>query len=417
MYSFKKENLQNIKGIFQAKTGVSFAKKNNRFLFRKIATVAAVMVCCLTLSAFAINIFSAFSGDELILSALYKGNGVIEVTIDNRSEKELTLQPELKLMYGRYRDEVASLGGDVLFDETVVPAASTRRILIDVSSAYDVAELEKPLSGDYYYLLLTNDGFLTGQKWACNIIFKEGVQSGSKNQSSFSDEAGNQDILLPLQPYFAADTWDIFQRRTLAYEYFELVEEILELNDTAVVESASPSMFVGEAEDDTQKGMSPRLNLDLTAAQESFAPIQLSVNWHNLDAYGKAVGANDREKALVIAANIGEEGIYDLPLLYFFVYPAEQAVEGGSVFIRGRIMTIEQLLPHLVYSDKYYNCYEVTDLFYGDIHNYLKDISLAMTGEELSSLTVDILESIYLHYRDRSVINSCFYYLESRIDQ
>ena len=73
MDSFNRTNLQNIKDIFEEKTGVNLDARQRRHPFRMAMVVAAVMVCCLSMTAFAVSLFSSLSGDDLALSATYEG--------------------------------------------------------------------------------------------------------------------------------------------------------------------------------------------------------------------------------------------------------------------------------------------------------------------------------------------------------
>ena len=47
--------------------------------------IAAIIVCFMTATAFAVGMFSSVSGDSLSLSAQYLGGGVVELEIENRS--------------------------------------------------------------------------------------------------------------------------------------------------------------------------------------------------------------------------------------------------------------------------------------------------------------------------------------------
>ena len=76
MSSFSKTNLQNIKDIFEEKTGVELVSRRRRPIGVSVL-VAAVMVCCLTMTAFAVSLFSSLDGDDLSLSATYEGNGLV----------------------------------------------------------------------------------------------------------------------------------------------------------------------------------------------------------------------------------------------------------------------------------------------------------------------------------------------------
>lgn len=88
--SFSKTNLQNIKGIFEEKTGVELpSRRTLRRPVRASVILAAALVCCFSLAAFAVNLFSSLSGDDVGFSAAYDGNGIVSIVVENRSDKTL----------------------------------------------------------------------------------------------------------------------------------------------------------------------------------------------------------------------------------------------------------------------------------------------------------------------------------------
>ena len=83
MSSFSKTNLQNIKDIFEKKTGVELVSRRRRPI-RVSVLMAAVLVCSLTMTAFAVSLFSSLDGDDLSLSATYEGDGLVSIQVENR---------------------------------------------------------------------------------------------------------------------------------------------------------------------------------------------------------------------------------------------------------------------------------------------------------------------------------------------
>ena len=99
MNSFRKSNLQNIKNIFEEKTGVELESAPVwRYPIKKYVVIAAVLVCSFTMTAFAASLFSSLSGDDLSLSSTYEGNGIVSIQVENKSDKDLNFQKQLKLM-------------------------------------------------------------------------------------------------------------------------------------------------------------------------------------------------------------------------------------------------------------------------------------------------------------------------------
>lgn len=127
MDSFNKTNLQNIKDIFEEKTGVALETRRRRQPIRAAMLVAAVLVCSLTMTAFAVSLFSSLSGDDLSLSATYEGNGIVTIQVANKSDKDLSFQRQLKLMRWSTGKEVEPVSDTIVFDGTEFEAAYERR--------------------------------------------------------------------------------------------------------------------------------------------------------------------------------------------------------------------------------------------------------------------------------------------------
>lgn len=191
MEKFKNKNLKNIQNIFEEKTGVSVKNKKSYVNYRakQIALVATMMLCFVSLSAFAFSKFSSLEGDEAGFSSKYLGDGIFEITVTNESDKVLELQDEIKLMRWSTSQEVQGDKGEIEYSDLKVDARSKKTITIDLSEAYDVEMLESPLpSGDHYYLVLTNNGFAFGQDWMCSLNFNEGMSTALSDTDSVSNE-------------------------------------------------------------------------------------------------------------------------------------------------------------------------------------------------------------------------------------
>lgn len=191
MERFNAKNLKNIQNIFEEKTGTSIKKKKSYVNYRakQIALVATMMLCFVSLSAFAFSKFSSLEGDEAGFSSKYLGDGIFEITVTNESDKVLELQDEIKLMRWSTSQEVQGEKGEIEYSDLKVDARSKKTITIDLSKAYDVEMLESPLpSGDHYYLVLTNNGFAFGQDWMCSLNFNEGISTALSDTDSVSNE-------------------------------------------------------------------------------------------------------------------------------------------------------------------------------------------------------------------------------------
>ena len=178
MEKFNTKHLENIQTIFEDKTGVNIKSKHNYVNrnAKQLVVLATMLVCFLSLSAFAYGKFSSLEGDEVGFYPRYMGDGVFEITITNSSNKDLKLQEQIKLMRWSTGEEIEGDKDKIAFSNMTIAAFCTDTIVIDLSKAYDIATLEKSLpDGDNYYLILTNNNFAFGQDWMCSIDFDENV--------------------------------------------------------------------------------------------------------------------------------------------------------------------------------------------------------------------------------------------------
>ena len=183
--NFNRKHKTRIQGIFEEKTGVAFRSKRkvsaqNPGRRRFSLVLALILVCCFTTGGLAVSRFSSLEEDDLALAAVYEGDGIVQITVENRSDKDLDFEEQLKVMQWNTSKEVEPTeDGDVIFLGTSIPAGETGTMTINLSLAYDMQLLEKPLeNGDHYYLVLTNNGFLLGQDWHCSVDFSGNRQAG-----------------------------------------------------------------------------------------------------------------------------------------------------------------------------------------------------------------------------------------------
>ena len=122
MVKFQRENLEHIRRKFEAKTGVELnARANARRSWRAPLILAAALAGCLTITAFAYTLFSDLEGDELCLSSVYQGDGVVSVTVENRSDKTLKFQQDLKLVRWTTGEELPATGKVAFRDTEISP--------------------------------------------------------------------------------------------------------------------------------------------------------------------------------------------------------------------------------------------------------------------------------------------------------
>lgn len=173
MEKFNEKHRKHIQQIFEQKTGVEVKEQQQSYGIKR-AVVVFEMICFCVLSAFSYRKISSVYGDEIGFESIYKGNGVFEVIVTNDSDKELQLQEQVKVMQWSSSKEVEGESGKILMDNPKVEAHSKGTITIDLSEGYNIEQLEQPLeSGDWYYVVLTNNGFAFGQDWMCSIDFEK----------------------------------------------------------------------------------------------------------------------------------------------------------------------------------------------------------------------------------------------------
>lgn len=241
MDSFNKTNLQNIKDIFEEKTGVALETRRRRQPIRAAMLVAAVLVCSLTMTAFAVSLFSSLSGDDLSLSATYEGNGIVTIQVANKSDKDLSFQRQLKLMRWSTGKEVEPVSDTIVFDGTEFEAHTNGVMTVDLSKAYDMDFLEQPLADDNYYFVLTNNNFMFGQDWMCFVTFAEPIKTVVDDPIPVTPVEADKElvaqIMEELQPYFENYYTDIADRRNHADNYLVKCQELLATLDRDIVAS------------------------------------------------------------------------------------------------------------------------------------------------------------------------------------
>lgn len=169
MRSFSEENYRDIQSLFIEKTGVPLRRRRAARVV-PFALAAAVLAALLTVTALAADLFSPLAGDDLSLGAVYEGDGIVSVHVENRSDKELKFQEQLRLMRWDTSEEIApKRGAAVRFTNTAFEAHTEGVMTLDLSAAYDLSTLDEPLAQGGYYLVLTNGHFVFGQDWMCFI--------------------------------------------------------------------------------------------------------------------------------------------------------------------------------------------------------------------------------------------------------
>lgn len=414
MDAFGKQNLQNIRTIFRQKTGVNLHPVKNRFVPVKMAGImVAILICGFSMTAFAWNIFSSLRGDELSLSASYQGDGIVSIQVENKSDKQLKFQPQLKLMRWSTGEEIEPVSDDVIFSGTEFLPHSSGTMTVDLSQAYDIEALEQPVKGDNYYFVLTNNDFLFGQDWMCTVHFSEPIEMEIEYPEEIvpveTDAELSEQIAEQLKPYFAEYLTNPDDYRKRAEEYFAQCSELLAKINGNVVSPVSPLDFMVD------------IPIEELPVFDDTVPVDkqhllIGENRFILDGYNLPVSASKEDSALVISAFIPQyrgqtDGGASLPLVYLFTYETN-AIQNLNdyAFVRGRLMAFEQMENYKVYQDEKYTCYDMTDLFYTDLHEYTETILSQRSDIWLDNQVWERIENIYEYYRNPEILKNSFIY-------
>lgn len=413
MSRFRRENLNNIKGIFAIKTGVDLAPARPHHPVRKLAVLAAAVVLCLALAAFTYPLFTPLDGDELTLSGTYEGNGIVSVYVENGSKKDLEFQEQLKLMNWFTEEEAPKLGGEVIFSGTCFKAGTSGTMTIDLSQAYDIEYVETDVQNPWYYLVLTNNNFLFGHDWMCSVFFNDesSVETTEPELVENIPAEKLEDIEESLQFYFEQS----YEGAPIAlndanFPYLQKVEEVRTRCPGTVIPALSPSIMVSSPSIylDPQPVMDKLpdgviLDDSVPADQQYLLALDY---WTHSDAYGRMVAGAD-EKAWALHAFIpqrqGEiDGGVALPLIFLFVYDAEAASNPDNyVFIYGQLLTFAEMEQYKVLVDEHYAFYDATDLIYTDVDAYLDYFLSTRQDVYCDDQIRKRVHNIYDYYRNR----------------
>lgn len=407
--------MHNIKNIFEEKTGVKLETVSTwHYPLKKYMVIAAMLVCSFTMMGFTISSFSSLAGDDLSLSSTYEGNGIVSIQVENKSDKDLNFQEQLKLMRWSTSEEIAPLNDNIIFENTEIKANSSGTMTIDLSSAYDFSVLEQPLVDDHYYFVLTNNNFLFGQDWMCSIEFSEPiitpVQEPTPMTPVQADEVSVTKIAEELQHYFDTYIADPLEWRVRNEEYLSDCAQFLNGLNGNVVPSVAPHLLVDMLEAD--------VIFDETVPADKQHWLT-SENHKHIDGYNLPVGSTLDECALVLSACVpqhkGEiDGGVAVPLVYIMTYEVDsiQSAEDYA-FIRGQLLTFKEMEQYKVYEDEKYICFNVTELFYTDLQTHVESMISQRSDVYFDEQIWKRVQNIYNYCMEKDNLEEHFYYVSS----
>lgn len=395
MSRMRKKNLRNIKRRVEEKTGLALEAKRC-FPVRKLAVLAMAVAACFALVGFTYPLFTPLEGDELSLRGTYEGNGIVSVHVENQSDKTLKFEEQARLMNWLTAEEVPSTGGDILFENTQFPAHSSGIMTIDLSRAYDMEALENPEhNSEWYYLLLTNNGFLFGHDWMCSVDFgkAEPEKEAPAHVGWAADALGS--IEEELRFYFEDSYQDeVAGTNEENFRYLQKVDEVIKRFEGKVVSPVYPRILVS----------GPSAFLDPHPQIRIEESLPASSDWKITDGYGRLVGADTFEKALTVMADVPlalyPDSVSSVPLIYTFVYEADAVQAGEYAFVYGQFLPFEELESCKVYEDESYKIYDVTDYFYTDLDEYIHFLRETRTDLLLDGQACEALREVYEKVRE-----------------
>ena len=370
MRSFSEENYRNIQSLFTEKTGVPL-RKHRAARAAPFVLAAAVLAALLTVTALAADLFSPLAGDELALGAVYEGDGVVSVRVENRSDKELKFQEQLRLLRWDTSEEIApKRGAAVRFANTAF--------------APHTEALDEPLAQGGYYLVLTNSNFVFGQDWICFIHAAAPEETGETAEAvpektpeptaaplapAETDAELTARVEETLRPFFAM-TGDVVQRRARSAEYYAACSELLAPLGTRVARPAPSDLVIGDAEEGV---------IFDPAAPADAQHLLTGENYTTLDAYGLPVGGAPGEEALVLSALVAQragdtDGGAPIPVVYLFTYFREDIENADYLFVHGQLVPLSEVEDRRVYEDERYVCYELSEYFYTDVQTHAETL-------------------------------------------
>lgn len=418
-----KKNLHNIRCRFEEKTGVDLNSTHGqrRFSVRKVWILAAAIVASLAMAAFTYPLFSSLDGDALSLLGTYKGDGIVSVRVENRSDKKLTFQSQTRLMRWVTSEEVPRLNGEPIFQNTVFEPHSSGVMTIDLSPVYDMKVIEETYNREeWFYLLLTNNNFLFGQDWMCSINF--GKQEPAEEEAvsvipAIPDVPGVEE---ELAFYFeSAYGGELMAFNGANFQYQQKVEELLARFDGTVVPALGPVLMVGGPSEfldpEPRMGKPPEGTVLDAAIPQEQQYLLTGAEWSYTDGYGRMV-ASAEEKAWVqtvmLPQHKGEtDGGVSMPLIFLFVYDAAKAKPENYAFLYGQLHSFKALETYKVLEDEHYAVYDATDLIYTDVDAYL-DFFLTTRSDLYCDASIrQRVHNVYEFYRDKENIRAMYGYL------
>lgn len=317
----------------------------------KFALIAVFITVILSLTAFTFNIFSGLVGDELALSSKYLENGIVEITIENRSEKTLHMKDEIKIMQWTTAKEILPInnGKKLELDMPKIKPNETEIIKIDLNETFDIELLETPLVNDNYYFILTNNNFLHGHDWHCTVFFSEPIR---------------EELPEPIAP-------EIDETKLEG-----MVEGVFEDFSGNIVRPIRNEKVIPTTE---YEEIQPFFDDSLPAEDQQFHWL-FSNSYYigDFSEYGAKLPYCKGDCFSIISASVPDKThpgqSYLLSLFHLATYEKEDFNENDNyALIMGEFVNFNDLEAKILYEDDVYVIYDITSYFYTDLDKYIED--------------------------------------------
>ena len=379
----------------------AYTEANQKKPKKWLAPLLVAAILALGLVACAPMLFNSISGDDLSLKADYVGNGIVEITVENRSAKVLNFQPKLKLERWSDGEEIPAKG-KVTFRNTQIAPKSSGVMTVDLSKAYDLNELETPILNDWYYFLLTNNNFLFGQDWMCSVSFWEQDHMAApvypvQPSPAEADPELARSVDPDLQVFFEESILtDKEKRAEVTMAYYERCAELIRTSGKTVIRPVSPAPTFLTADFPAGTVLDRNLPEEL-----QYQLIGLKVA--STDSYAFPVGASWADTAYIFsiivpqkAADLSEATGDEIQVTYVMAYDSDQAAQPDAyTLIHGQLVPLSELLPEMVYQDKQYTAFNVTEYFFTDLDTHIGAFRQHRTDLFFNE---DVLERIHNGY-------------------
>ncbi len=379
----------------------AYTEANQKKPKKWLAPLLVAAILALGLVACTPMLFNSISGDDLSLKADYVGNGIVEITVENRSAKVLNFQPKLKLERWSDGEEIPAKG-KVTFRNTQIAPKSSGVMTVDLSKAYDLNELETPLLNDWYYFLLTNNNFYFGQDWICTVYFWEQDRMAApvypvQPSPAEADPELARSVAPDLRSFFEESILtDKEKRAEVTMAYYERCAELIRTSGKTVIRPVSPAPTFLTA--DFPAGTVLDRNLP---ENTQYQLIGLKVA--STDSYAFPVGASWEDTAYIFsiivpqkAADLSEATGDEIQVTYVMAYDSDQAAQPDAyTLIHGQLVPLSELLPEMVYQDKQYTAFNVTEYFFTDLDTHIGAFRQHRTDLFFNE---DVLERIHNGY-------------------